>query len=126
MNVILKRNLQEVNWQALKDAYRRSNWDNGRSPQQLQLAFENSYTVCIAYFEDKLIGTARAISDGVRCAAIFDVWVSPEFRRQGIGYQIIQAILNDLEGQFVVLTTDIKEFYSKLGFRKAEAMVIDD
>jgi len=126
MNVVLKQDLEGVDWQALKEAYRRSSWDNGRDPQELQRAFKNSYTVRIAYCEDKLIGTARAISDGVRCSAIFDVWVSPEFRRQGIGHQMMQAILNDLAGQFVILTTDRSEFYGKLGFRQTEAMVVDD
>ena len=126
MNIILKKDLEGVDWQALKDAYKRSCWDNGRSPEQLKRAFTNSYTRCIAYYEGEIIGTARAISDHVRCAAIFDVWVLPDFRHKGVGQQMMKAVLNDLEGQFILLTTDVEEFYSKLGFRKAEAMVIDD
>lgn len=126
MNITLKRDIESVNWQALKTAYNRYAWDNGRTPEELEQAFTNSYTTCIAYCEGQLIGTARAISDAVRCAAIFDVWVLPEFRRQGVGHQMMKAILDDLKGQFILLTTDVEEFYSELGFRRNDAMVIDD
>jgi ribosomal protein S18 acetylase RimI-like enzyme len=126
MNPILQRHARKVDWSALKQAYAASGWDNGRSPEELRRAFENSFRVCFACHAGRIVGTARAISDGVRCAAVFDVWVTPELRRLGIGRQMMEALLADLAGQFVILTTEVEAFYRPFGFRERRAMVIPD
>jgi ribosomal protein S18 acetylase RimI-like enzyme len=124
-NFRYQRDISGVDWARLKETYRVTGWETDRTPDELQRAFKGSFTVCLAYHEQALIGTARAISDGLDSAAIFDVWVHPAFRGQGLGRQIVRLILADLKGQYVVLTTEVEDFYRKLGFQRARAMVIN-
>ncbi|ESA31969.1 acetyltransferase [Leptolyngbya sp. Heron Island J] len=71
----------------------------------------------MAYVEEKIIGTARVLSDGVCNAYIVDVWTLSSFRHQGIARTMVQTLLNQLKGQHVYLFTDYSvDFYRKLGF----------
>jgi len=112
-----KRDLEGVDWREMKAILIKDDFDNGRSPEQLQRSFTNSYSTSIAYASGRIIGTARALSDGVCNAYIVDVWTYTPFRHQGIGRQMIEDLFADLSGQHVYLfTDDIPEFYRKLGF----------
>jgi ribosomal protein S18 acetylase RimI-like enzyme len=115
--VIYKRDLDGVNWQEMKATLTADNFDNGRTAEQLQRSFANSHTTSIATIDGRIVGTARALSDGVCNAYIVDVWTYTPFRHQGIARQMVEDLFSDLPGQHVYLfTDDIPEFYRKLGF----------
>ena len=115
--IIYKTNLENIDWTEMKTTLRQDAFDNGRSPEQLKASFENSYAVCIAYAEGRMIGTARVLSDGVCNAYLVDVWTLSEFRHKGIASTMIQKLLSQLSGQHIYLQTDdAKELYTKLGF----------
>ncbi|MCC5638086.1 GNAT family N-acetyltransferase [Nostoc sp. CHAB 5844] len=119
--IIYQRHLENVNWQEMKATLTQDNFDNSRSPEQLQASFANSYRTCIAYAGNQIIGTARVLSDGICNAYIVDVWTFTPYRRQGIASQMMQTLLNELPGQHICLFTDeALEFYQKLGFKKGE------
>lgn len=116
-NVTYQSDLDNVDWTALKATLQQDHFDNGRSPQQLETSFRNSYVACLAMASDRIIGTARALSDGVCNAYIVDIWTLTDFRRQGVASQMVRALLSQLEGQHVYLfTDDVPELYEKLGF----------
>jgi hypothetical protein len=50
-----------VDWAAMKEALAADDFDNGRSPAQLEASFRNSAVPVIAYAGDRIIGTARAL-----------------------------------------------------------------
>jgi len=109
--------LTGVNWQDLKTILLEDDFDNGRTPQQLQDSFANSYASSIAYAGSRIIGTARVLSDGVCNAYLVDVWTYTPYRRQGIAHRMIQDLLDQLPGQHVYLfTDDTPDFYYKIGF----------
>jgi len=115
--IIYKTNLENIDWTEMKTTLRQDAFDNGRSPEQLKISFENSYAICIAYAEGRIIGTARVLSDGVCNAYLVDVWTLSEFRHKGIASTMIQKLMSQLSGQHVYLQTDdAKELYAKLGF----------
>ena len=115
--IIYKTNLENIDWTEMKTTLRQDAFDNGRSPEQLKTSFENSYAICIAYAEGRIIGTARVLSDGVCNAYLVDVWTLSEFRHKGIASTMIQKLLSQLSGQHIYLQTDdAKELYAKLGF----------
>jgi predicted GNAT family acetyltransferase len=115
--IIYKTDLNNVDWAEMKATLGQDAFDNGRNSEQLKTSFENSYVVCLAYAEERIIGTARALSDGVCNTYLVDVWTLSPYRRQGIATTMIQNILSRLEGQHVYLfTDDIPELYQKLGF----------
>lgn len=117
LRVTYKTNLENVDWDEMKATLQADAFDNGRSPEQLQKSFENSYASCIAYADNRIIGTARVLSDGVCNAYVVDVWTLTAYRRQGIARTMMQILLEKLKGQHVYLfTDDVPEFYKKIGF----------
>ena len=118
MEVIYKTDLENVDWQALKEALAADNFDNGRTPEQLRQSFENSFAVCFALVDGRITGKARALSDGVGNAYVIDVWTHSHYRRRGIATTLMQTLLNRLQGQHVYLFTDDRvDFYRTLGFK---------
>ena len=73
--------------------------------------------VAFAWQENRVVGTARALSDGVCNAYIVDVWTRSELRNQGIAKRLMSALEDQLSGQHVYLfTDDAGEFYAKSGY----------
>ena len=85
--------LADVDWAALKSSLAADKFDNGRSPEQLRRAFENSFAVALACCDGQIVGTARVLSDGVSNAYLVDVWTMSRFRRRGIA----RALMDSLE-----------------------------
>jgi ribosomal protein S18 acetylase RimI-like enzyme len=113
-----KTDLRHVDWAQMKAAVNADDFDNGRTPAQLRLSFENSYATVIAYAGDQIVGTARALSDGVCNAYIVDVWTLTAHRRRGIASEMMRRLFERLAGQHVYLfTDDAQELYESLGFQ---------
>ncbi len=117
--IFYKMDLEGVDWGEMKATLHQDHFDNGRSPEQLKVSFENSYAACIAMAENHIIGTVRVLSDGVCNAYIVDVWTLSGFRHRGIASMMVKRILARLDGQHVYLfTDDAKAFYASLGFEE--------
>ena len=116
--ITYKTDLAGVDWHEMKEILKEDDFDNGRSPEQLHLSFANSFATCIAYADDQIIGTVRALSDEVCNAYIVDAWTYNPYRKQGIGHKMIETLLVQLPGQHVYLFTDedTLPFYKKAGF----------
>ncbi len=118
MNVTLKRDIENVDWQALADVYRETL--GPEDPAQLKRTWSRSYATVLAYADDRLVGAGRAISDGEREALIVGVAVLPPYQRQGIGGAIMRALTEELKGTAILLTCEEDEnvsFYRSVGFR---------
>lgn len=101
------------------------------TPAQLHKAMEQSFIVISAYDNNKLVGTGRVVSDGIITAYICGVGVLPQYRRKGIGTEILNRLrLYCLERNIhtqLVCKDDLVSYYSKMGFEKfAVAMKIPD
>ena len=70
--------------------------------------------------EGRLVGCARALSDGHKYAWIYDVVVAPMWRRAGLGSALMRLVLEHprVRGAASVLlqTRDAMPLYRKLGF----------
>lgn len=85
----------------------------------------NSNYVVSAWDGGALVGLARALSDDVAIFYLQDILVHPDYRRQGIGQQLLQACLSRYAHvRAKVLLTDNEErqrdFYEKVGFRNTQ------
>ncbi len=115
IDVKYKTDLKNVDWAEMKTTLQQDKFDNGRSPEQLKTSFKNSFATCIAYIDNRIIGTARVLSDGVCNAYIVDIWTLSSFRHKGIARTMVQTLLSRLKGQHVYLfTDDAVDFYKKL------------
>jgi ribosomal protein S18 acetylase RimI-like enzyme len=81
-----------------------------------------------AYDGARLVGFCRAISDGVSNAYVSSVMVDPEYRRRGIGREMLARLVGGKDGVKFVLHTrkEAAAFYAALGFAPATDMMVRD
>ena len=74
--------------------YRAAGWFGPSDPApELEAMIANSFAVSVAFDETgRLVGMARALSDGVSDAYILDVVVDPAHRSQGVGRTIVSRL----------------------------------
>lgn len=112
--------LTDVDWAEMKRKLTADDFDNGRSPEQLEASFRHSQVAVIAYAGDEIIGTVRALSDGVCNAYVVDVWTWHPYRNRGVATRMMELTLEQLPGQHVYLFTDsAADLYRKIGFRRS-------
>ncbi|MDZ8104174.1 MAG: GNAT family N-acetyltransferase [Nostoc sp. DedQUE12a] len=96
-------------------------WAKGRSIEDLSIAITNSEPVISAWDSQRLIGFARATSDGIYRATIWDVVIHPEYRNNGLGSNLVETVLSHPRMRWVervyLMTTHQQEFYKKIGFQ---------
>ena len=95
-------------------------WAQERSIEDLSVAITNSNPVISVWDEERLIGFARATSDGVYRATIWDVVIHPDYRGAGLGRKLVETVLshphvNRVERVYL-MTTHQQRFYERIGF----------
>mmetsp|Transcript_24413 Transcript_24413/g.53326 ORF Transcript_24413/g.53326 Transcript_24413/m.53326 type:complete len:257 (+) Transcript_24413:48-818(+) len=102
-----------------------------RDPEKLKIALENTHALIWVRSTKQsrlarmgqLVGFARATSDGVLSATIWDVAVNPAWQRNGLGRAMIERLTRKLvEGGIPTITLyaepNVVGLYEKLGFVK--------
>jgi predicted GNAT family acetyltransferase len=116
--VRIDSSLEGIDWEQAKADLVEDDWDNGRSAAALRRSFEQSQHVAIARDGDRVIGMARALSDGVCNAYVVDVWTQSAYRRQGIASAMLRLLVDAVPGQHIGLQTDdAQALYASLGFQ---------
>jgi ribosomal protein S18 acetylase RimI-like enzyme len=85
---------------------------------------EGARWIVHAHDGDRLVGFARAISDGVSTAYLSSVMVDPDHRLLGIGRAMIEHLLSGRDGIKFVLHArqGAADFYAAMGFVEAADM----
>ncbi|MCP9909822.1 MULTISPECIES: GNAT family N-acetyltransferase [Synechococcales] len=98
-------------------------WAQGRSLGQLRQMLAGSAAVVSIWRGKRLVGFGRASSDGVFRAVLWDVVIPPDLQGQGLGRQLVEALLAApaLRGvtRTYLMTTNSASFYRQLGFSDA-------
>ena len=120
-------NCNSINWQELSNLYKIAPLGD-KSPDKLEIVFNNSMFKYFVYDDEKLVGVGRALADGFDCSYICDVAIHPDYQGLGLGKAIIEKLVDDSkEHQKILLyAVPTKEpFYTKFGFRRMKtAMAI--
>ncbi len=95
-------------------------WAKERTLSGLAIAIANSKPVVTVWDGDRLIGHARATSDGIYRATIWDVVIHPDYRGTGLGRNLVQTVIahphvRDVERVYL-MTTHQQKFYEHIGF----------
>ncbi len=107
-----------VDWARLKRDLADDDFDNGRTPEELERSFRASARAVFARDGTRVIGKGRALSDGVCNAYVVDMWTQSGYRRRGIGRALLERLVAPLAGQHVFLFSDDRaDFYAACGFR---------
>ena len=96
----------------------------GYTDEDIERANKNSFYSVYAYDGFKLVGLGRVASDGHTAAVMSGICVRPDYRRQGIGEQIVtrlvyhcQSGINKLNVQ-LFCEDSLIPWYEKQGFEK--------
>jgi predicted GNAT family acetyltransferase len=117
-DIALTEDCEGVDWTRLKGDLAADDFDNGRTPEELERSFRASARVAFAWSGDRIVGTARALSDGVCNAYVVDVWTQSRWRRRGIARAMLDRLTAPLDGQHMYAFTDDRaDFYLACGFR---------
>lgn len=95
-------------------------WAKGRSIEDLSTAIANSKPVISIWNQEELIGFARANSDGIYRATIWDVVIHPEYQGKGLGIKLVETVLAHPIMQVervYLMTTNQQKFYERIGFK---------
>ena len=97
-------------------------WAQERSIDDLEIAIANSNPVVTVWDKERLIGFARANSDGVYRAAIWDVVIDPDYQGLGLGRKLVETViahplLSKVERVYLT-TTHQQSFYERIGFKR--------
>ena len=99
-------------------------WAQGRSLSDLRRMLAGSAAVVSLWRGRRLVGFGRASSDGVFRAVLWDVVIPEDLQGQGLGRQLVEALLNTPQLQGVervyLMTTNSAGFYEQLGFQRVE------
>ena len=115
-----EREFKSENIDSIKEVYESVGW-LGHDKEKKEKIFLNSSHVVIVKNYDEVIALARALTDGVFNAAIYDVVVKKTYQQKGISRKMIEILLEDLKQIsciHLISTTGNEELYRKLGFKK--------
>ncbi|MBQ4852749.1 GNAT family N-acetyltransferase [Pseudoalteromonas sp. MMG012] len=97
----------------------RSYWSKGIDKSLLKRALQHS--LCFALVDDKqLLAFGRVVTDHATFANLLDVFVLEQYRGQGLGKKLIDAVMThpDLQTlrRFTLATKDAHGLYQQFGF----------
>ena len=96
-------------------------WAKNRTINQIKRMLENSNVIITLWCKDDLVGFGRATTDQVYRAVLWDIVVSKDVQRVGLGKIIVEELLKDKKinsaEKVYLMTTDSQDFYKQLGFQ---------
>jgi GNAT superfamily N-acetyltransferase len=105
-------------------------WGRFRTRADFEKQFASAWRVVGAYETracetgaGRLVGFARAISDGVSFAYLADVFVLPDARGTGLGKELVATMIDRGPGagfRWTLHTEDAHGLYGKFGFAKPD------
>ena len=104
-------------------------WLNPPTKQTHLKILKNSYATVLAIDEstNKVVGFITAISDGILSAHIPLLEVLPEYRKEGIGTELVRkmlAKLKNLYGISLMCDKELQPFYTHFGMSPGTGMNI--
>ena len=125
--IALSTSKTRVDLDQLKELFAQAGWDGETKDEaRLRQMVENSTLVVTAWDGDRMVGFGRATTDRAFNGQINNVGVTLEYRRRGIGRQIVAAMLQEDPRVTYVLRADPENegFYRELGFDQAERALV--
>ena len=124
MGLRVSHSAETFDFDQIIPAIQNSYWGQGRSAADIRQAFANSAVVAL-FEKDVHVAVARAITDGVFHAYIYDLIVFEPYRGRGYARRVIEALLahpdlNSVKG-WMLSTRDAHGLYEKYGFERVDS-----
>lgn len=95
--------------------------------ERIRKMFDNSNLVVTAWHNDLLVGVSRSITDWVWSCYLADLAVRADYKKAGIGKQLIHLTKEKVGEQSMVLLLSVPsamDYYPKVGFEKQQSSFI--
>lgn len=118
---------REVVWRFLsREAY----WGRWRDRAVVDAQMDSAWRVVAAYgrADGRLVGFARAVSDGAAFGYLADVFVLAPHRGLGLGHRLVAAMVDDGPGatfRWLLHTADAHGLYRAHGFVEPNATLLE-
>ena len=101
-------------------------WSRKPSPEKRLKLIQNSAYVIFAINDSRVVGFINAISDNTLSAYVPLLEVLPEYRKKGIGKELVKRMMDQLKDYYMLdLCCDekLEGFYTSLGMNKICGMI---
>jgi len=88
---------------------------------RMRQMLEHADLIVTAWYEEKLVGLSRTITDWVWSAYLADLAVDPGYKKSGIGKKLVEFTRKELGDRTMLLLLSVPtamEYYPKIGFEK--------
>lgn len=125
--MIYKNELDGISSDMLKGFF--VDWSNPPNPEMHLKLLKNSSKVIIAVERksNQVVGFITAISDGVLSAYIPLLEVLPAYKNKGIGKELIQRMLKELDDIYMIdlcCDDELVPYYDKIGMMQTNGMIL--
>jgi GNAT superfamily N-acetyltransferase len=105
-------------------------WGRWRTRADFERQLAGSWRVvgCYDSGSGRMVGFARALSDGVGLAYLGDVYVLPEHRGRGLGKRLVEVMIEEGAGadfRWLLHTADAHGLYERFGFAAPGSSVLE-
>jgi ribosomal protein S18 acetylase RimI-like enzyme len=105
-------------------------WGRWRSREMVARQLATAWRVVGVYEKasGRMVGFARAVSDGVALAYLADVYVLADFRGRGAGVALVRMMVEEGPGaafRWMLHTADAHGLYQRFGFGPAEVTYLE-
>jgi ribosomal protein S18 acetylase RimI-like enzyme len=91
--------------------------------ERIQKMYDSSNLIVTAWDNDLLVGVSRSITDWVWSCYLADLAVHPEYKKAGIGKELVRLTKEKLGEQSMILLLSVPtamEYYPKIGMIKED------
>lgn len=118
------RPITSADYEAVRQFLAENGWQNRvADAERFRRMMENANRTVAAFEDERIVGFARALCDDVSNGYIGTVVVAEDFRRKGIGRELVERLIGNDKNITWVLRAGrgSSEFWKKLGFSVSEA-----
>jgi GNAT superfamily N-acetyltransferase len=105
-----------------------SYWTRGRSRRETEQTINEAARVIGLFDDQRQVGFARVISDGVQVAHLCDVYVLADYRGRGLGVELVgEAVDNGPHANlnWTLATDDAHGLYRRFGFMEPNPRLME-
>jgi GNAT superfamily N-acetyltransferase len=107
------------------DSLHKTYWAKARTETSIDKSLKNS-SILSLFYEKNQIGFVRIVSDYATFAWLCDLYVDPDYRKNGFGKWLTECALESPAGQvriMLLVTSDAEELYKKYGFEPTNKLM---
>lgn len=117
------RAITPADYQAVRELLAENGWEKRVADEdKFRLMMTNASRTVVALENNRVVGFARALCDEVSNGYIGTVIVAADFRKKGVGREMVKKLMGDDENITWVLRAgrESGEFWKKMGFAISE------